>query len=83
MKKQKVCIACEQALCGTGTGWNLVPQRTSLQAQVCTVIGTAFPWDYLIDDKEIQKVEKYRDLKQLVQLAFTQKFRYMDTPTRN
>ena len=41
-----------------------------------------FPWDYLMDAKEIQKVEKNHDLKQLVHIALSQKFRYMDTPTR-
>ena len=32
MKKGMVSIACKQALCETRTGWNLVPQGTSLQA---------------------------------------------------
>ena len=36
-----------------------------------------------MDDKEVQKVEKCHDLKQLVHLALSQKCRYMDTPTRN
>ena len=77
MKKGKVCIACEQALCGTRTGWNLVPYRTSLQVSVCKVIDTVVPWgNDLIDDKEIQKVERYHDVKKLAHLDLSQKIRY-------
>ena len=61
-KKGMVCIACEQALCGTKSWWNLVPQRTCSLAKVCKVIDIAVPRDYLMDDKEIQKVEKCHDL---------------------
>ena len=68
-KRGMVCIACEQALCGTRSGWNLVPQRTCSPAKVCKVIDSAVPRDYLMDDKEVQKLEKCRDLKQLVHLA--------------
>ena len=63
-KRGMVCRACEQALCGTKSGWNLVPQRTCSQAKVCKVIDITVPRDYLMDDKEIEKVEKYHDLKQ-------------------
>ena len=63
-KRGMVCIACKQALCGTRLGWNLVPQRTCSPAKVCKVIVIAVPWDYPMDDKEVQKVEKCHDLKQ-------------------
>lgn len=47
------------------------------------IIDFVVPCDDLIDDKEIQKVEEYHDLKQSVHLALSQKFRFMDTPARN
>ena len=83
MKKEKVCIACKQALCGTRTGWNLVPGEPACRLKSVRLLPSIVPRDYLIDDKGIQKVEKYHDLKQSKQLAFSQKFRYMDTPTSN
>ena len=73
----------QASLCGTRSGWNLVPQRTSFPAKVCKVIDIAVPRDYLMDGQEVQKEEKCHDLKQLVHLALSQKRRYMDTPARN